>query len=222
MLFRQAKREGAQTLEEFYTHLLGLAAKTFPEETADTIDRMITDQFIVRCEIDRTRLHLIEKGPCASMEVLALGIAHQAAIRYNESLKDAHAVAAVGYRSPVTTTITQQFRGRGNNYFLGQNRGNSWNSNYDQQGSFTSRKFQQQNFQRQNYHLYRPLIYNNQQNNNDPNNLTGAVVVQVVVQTMAQVEVNGMVEIGKELRRDNQVNKRILQMQSIARRVLIM
>ena len=43
LLFRQAKREATQTLEEFYTHLLGLAAKAFPDESAETIDRMITD-----------------------------------------------------------------------------------------------------------------------------------------------------------------------------------
>ena len=46
MLFRQVKHEGAQTLEEFYSHLLRLATKVFQEETADTVDRMITDQFI--------------------------------------------------------------------------------------------------------------------------------------------------------------------------------
>ena len=61
LLFRQTKPYGAQTLEEFYTHLLGLAAKAFPEEISDTADRMITDQFILGCEVDRTRLHLIEK-----------------------------------------------------------------------------------------------------------------------------------------------------------------
>ena len=88
LLFRQAKREATQTLEEFYTHLLGLAVKAFPDEAADTIDRMITDQFIVGCEVDRTRLHLIEKGPRTLREALALGIAHQTAIEYNESLRD--------------------------------------------------------------------------------------------------------------------------------------
>ena len=118
LLFRQAKREGAQTLEEFYTHLLGkndcsLDKQSVRElrrwrnsiricwdqqqkpsrrkgfccqsqqmrvefQTPDTVDRMIIDQCIVGCEVDRTRLHLIEKGPRTSREVLTFGIAHQA------------------------------------------------------------------------------------------------------------------------------------------------
>ena len=41
LLLRQTKRERTQTLKEFYTHLLGLAAKAFPEEKVDTVDRLI-------------------------------------------------------------------------------------------------------------------------------------------------------------------------------------
>ena len=53
LLFRQAKRESNQSLEEFYTNLLGLAAKAFCDESSVTIDRMITDQFIAGCEMDK-------------------------------------------------------------------------------------------------------------------------------------------------------------------------
>ena len=95
LLFRQAKHEATQTLEEFYSHLLGLAAKTFPDESAETIDHMITDQLIVGFEVDRIRLHLIEKRPRTSREALAFGIVPQTAIQYNESLKDTSTVSAV-------------------------------------------------------------------------------------------------------------------------------
>ena len=176
LLFRQAKREGTQTLEEFYTHLLGLAAKAFPEESADTIDRMITDQFIVGCEVDRTRLHLIEKGPRTSREALAIGIAHQSAMRYNESLRDTSSVSAVEHHAPVTTmqpSATQLVRGQRNNYSRGQNRGSQWNQNSNAQGQFNFQNYNQQNyrqqnyqqnqspnnnFQQQSYHQYRPQI----------------------------------------------------------------
>ena len=128
LLFRQAKREGTQTLEEFYTQLLGLAAKAFPEESADTVDRMITDQFIIGCEIDRTRLHLIEKGPRTSREALSLGIAHQSALRYNESLRDTSGVSAMGVQEDVimhrSIKQREERNQRGNRRFHIYGRGN--------------------------------------------------------------------------------------------------
>ena len=90
---------------------------------------MITDQFIVGCEVDRSHHYRIKKEPRTSWEALALGIAHHVAMRYNESLRNSSFVAAVEYRLPVTT-ITTQFRGRGNNYFRGQNRDYYDNRNY--------------------------------------------------------------------------------------------
>ena len=63
LLFRQAKRENNQSLEEFYTNLLGLAAKAFCDEPSATIDRMIIDQFIAGCEMDKIRLHLVKNSP---------------------------------------------------------------------------------------------------------------------------------------------------------------
>ena len=123
LLFKQEKREVTQTLDEFYAHLLGLAARAFPDESADTVNRMISDQFIAGCEIDRTRLHLIEKGPHTSRKALALGIAHQAAIKYNESLKDTSAVSALEYHSPKSPTNNPEEsfgRGRRGNYYTSQ------------------------------------------------------------------------------------------------------
>ena len=146
LLFRQAKREATQTLEEFYTHLLGLAAKAFPDETADTVDRMITDQFIVGCEVDRTRLHLIEKGPRTSREALALGIAHQAAIKYNESLRDTSAVSAVEYFPPTTKSERPFYRGKRGNYYTSRvhSRGSRWNNNSNRSNNNNYNNYQQQ------------------------------------------------------------------------------
>ena len=155
LLFRQAKREASQTLEEFYTHLLGLAAKAFPDESADTVDRMITDQFIVGCEIDGTRLHLIEKGPHTSREALALGIAHQAAIKYNESLRDTSAVSALEYHSPrpPTNNPERSFgRGRRGNYYAsqGKNQNNRWSGNPNRTSNYGHQNYQQP-FNRQEF-----------------------------------------------------------------------
>ena len=47
LLFRQTKREVSQSFEEFYTHLLSFAAKAFPGESADSIDKNILDQFLI-------------------------------------------------------------------------------------------------------------------------------------------------------------------------------
>ena len=152
MLFREAKCEEAQTLEVFYTHLLGLAAKAFAEETADTVDRMITDQFIVGCEVDRTSLQLIEKGSHTSREALAFGIAHQAAIRYYESLKDTSAVAAVGYQLPVMTTTSQKFSETWNVNYIQQGC-DQWNGN--QENYYNYQNYQQPNY-RQQYQLSAP------------------------------------------------------------------
>ena len=157
LLFRQAKREATKTLEEFYTHLLGLAAKAFPDESADTIDRMITDQFIVGCEVDRTRLHLIEKGPRTSREALALGIAHQAAIRYNESLKDTSTVSAVEYHvSATTANRPTRAHGRGRrvhnaNPNQGYNQNNRWSNINNSTGFYGQQNYQPQQTYRQQY-----------------------------------------------------------------------
>ena len=51
VLLKQTKRKRTQALEAFYTHLLDLAAKAFTEEASGTVGRMITDQFIIDCEV---------------------------------------------------------------------------------------------------------------------------------------------------------------------------
>ena len=88
LLFRQMKCESNQSLEEFYTNLLGLAAKAFCDETPATIDRMIIDQFIAGCEIDNIRLHLIQNNPKTSREAIDMAVNHQAALRYNDLLNN--------------------------------------------------------------------------------------------------------------------------------------
>ena len=171
LLFRQAKRDATQTLEEFYTHLLGLAAKAFPDESAETIDRMITDQFIVGCEVDRTRLHLIEKGPRTSREALALGIAHQAAIRYNKSLKDTSTVSAVEYHvSAATANRPTRAHGRGRRVYnanpnQGYNQNNRWSNNNNCTCYYGQQNYQPQQTYRQQY---RSSVPNTQFQNGTP------------------------------------------------------
>jgi hypothetical protein len=96
--FRQTKREAGQSLEQFYTsmflyaliytNLLGLVTKAFPAETGATIDEMITDQFRVGCDDDKVRLHLIEKSSTTSKEALQYAVSYQAALRYNDTLRN--------------------------------------------------------------------------------------------------------------------------------------
>ena len=74
LFFRQAKRESNQPLEEFYTNLLGLAAKAFCNESFAAIDRMTIDQFIAGCEMDKIRLHLIKNSPKTSRETIDIAV----------------------------------------------------------------------------------------------------------------------------------------------------
>ena len=94
LLFRQTKREVSQSFEEFYTHLLGLAAKAFPGESADSIDKNILDQFLIGSRDDKVRLYLIEKNPKTSREALSMAVAYKAVLQYNETLKENMLVAA--------------------------------------------------------------------------------------------------------------------------------
>ena len=88
LIFRQARREQGQTIEEFYTQLLGMAAKAFPGESGQAVDRMILDQLICGCSDEKIRFQLIEKAPATSRDALLLAVAYQAAIKYNDSLKE--------------------------------------------------------------------------------------------------------------------------------------
>ena len=93
-------------MEEFYTHLLGLAAKAFPGENADTKDlgeirsladtndKNILDQFLIGSGDDKVRLYLIEKSPKTSREALSMAVAYKAALQYNETLKENTLMAA--------------------------------------------------------------------------------------------------------------------------------
>ena len=49
---------------------------------------------MVGCSNDKIRLYLIEKAPTSSRDALSLALAHQAALNYNESLKDTPATIA--------------------------------------------------------------------------------------------------------------------------------
>ena len=86
LIFRQARREYGQNIEEFYTALLGMAAKAFPGERSATVDRMILNQLICRCGEEKVGMYLIEKAPSTSREALSQAVAYQAAIKYNENL----------------------------------------------------------------------------------------------------------------------------------------
>ena len=68
--------------------MLGLAAKAFPSDNGVVMDEAIMDQFICGCDDEKVRLHLLDKAPKTSREALSLAISYQAAIRYNEYIKD--------------------------------------------------------------------------------------------------------------------------------------
>ena len=63
-----------------------MVTKAFCDETPATIERMIIDQFIAGCEIDNTRLHLIQNNPKTSREAIDMAVNHQAALRCNDLL----------------------------------------------------------------------------------------------------------------------------------------
>ena len=65
-----------------------MAAKAFPEECSQAVDRMILDQLIRGCADKKIHFHLIVKAPATFRDALSLAVACQAAIKYNESLKN--------------------------------------------------------------------------------------------------------------------------------------
>jgi hypothetical protein len=85
--FGKVKREVGETHEEYYSRLLGLANKAFVEDSTQTIDRNILDQFVIGND-NRTRTYLLEKDPKTAKEALTLAISFQAAHSYNEAVKD--------------------------------------------------------------------------------------------------------------------------------------
>ena len=86
LICRQARREYGQTIEQFYTALLVMAAKAFSCASSATVDRMILDQLICGCGEEKIRMYLIEKARDTSREALSLAVAYQTAIKYNENL----------------------------------------------------------------------------------------------------------------------------------------
>ena len=58
LIFKQKKTEKSQRFEEFNTNLLGLAAKAFHGEPSHITDKMLTDQFIIRCNDDNDDDHI--------------------------------------------------------------------------------------------------------------------------------------------------------------------
>ena len=71
-----------------------MAAEAFPGEISATADRMILDQLICGCAKEKVRMHLIEKSPSTSRETLSIAVAYQAAIKYNESLRESTTVVS--------------------------------------------------------------------------------------------------------------------------------
>jgi hypothetical protein len=99
VLFSQLKREIDETEEDFYGRLLEAGNKAFTEESGQTIDRKIRDQFIVRND-DATRLYLIQKCPQTAREALLFAISFQAARNFNDMVKEtAVTIASTGVNS---------------------------------------------------------------------------------------------------------------------------
>ena len=64
-----------------------MAAKAFPGESGQPVDRMILDQLICGCSDEKIRFQLIEKVPATSRNALSLAVAYQAAIKYNDIVR---------------------------------------------------------------------------------------------------------------------------------------
>ena len=117
LIFRQARREHGQKIEEFFTQLLGMAAKAFPGESGQAVDRMILDQLICGCSHEKICFQLIEKAPATSSDALSLAVAFQAAIKYNDSLKE----NVLGCTMPIDeyrVAYRSRSNGRNRDYFL--------------------------------------------------------------------------------------------------------
>ena len=65
-----------------------MAVKAFPGENSATVDEMILGQIICEYAEEKIRMHLIERAPSTPREALLIAAAHQAAIKYNESLRE--------------------------------------------------------------------------------------------------------------------------------------
>ena len=155
LIFRQARREHGQTIEEFYTQLLGMAAKAFPGESSQAVDRMILDQLICGCADEKIRFHLIEKAPATSRDALSLAVAYQAAIKYNESLKDNILISTIqgennqdNYSNETrgrniiysqSTRDDENFRGRDSDYHDQYNRNYSAERGRDRRNEYFNR-----------------------------------------------------------------------------------
>ena len=155
LIFRQARREHGQTIEEFYTQLLGMAAKAFPGESSQAVDRMILDQLICGCADEKIRFHLIEKAPATSRDALSLAVAYQAAIKYNESLKDNILISTIqgennqenysnetrgrNIRYSQSTRNDENFRGRDSDYHDQYNRNYSAERGRDRRNEYFNR-----------------------------------------------------------------------------------
>lgn len=85
------KQEIGEIQEDYYSRLLGRLLehgnKAFTEENADTIDKMIKNQFMVKND-EKTRKYLIKKGSKTAKGALSLTISSEAANSFDEILKD--------------------------------------------------------------------------------------------------------------------------------------
>ena len=101
VILRQARRKHGQNFEELNTALLGMAAKALPEESSSTVDRMTMDLLKCDFEEEKVRLNLIEKAPNTSREAFSLAVAYQAAIKYNDSLRESSLLISTMYSERV-------------------------------------------------------------------------------------------------------------------------
>ena len=74
-----------------------MAAKAFPGESSAAVGRMILDQLICACGEEKERMYLIEKAPSTSREALSQAVAYQAAIKYNENLRESGSLISSTY-----------------------------------------------------------------------------------------------------------------------------
>ena len=73
---------------------------------------MTMDQLICGCGEEKVRMHLTEKAPSTSREALFLAIAYQAAIKYNESLREISSSISAMYSESEQTGYANASRGQ--------------------------------------------------------------------------------------------------------------
>ena len=111
LLLRQALRKSGQDIQEFYTDLMNVTAKSYPDphnlEQAQLIDEIIVDQLISGCKDEKIRLFLLERNPTSSRDALSHAMNYKSAIKYHESIKSITATTCAPVQ-PVTSRPTTE------------------------------------------------------------------------------------------------------------------